>query len=320
MSDAPRTTRIDRPYGVLLAFIALIVVAGGNAVAVRFTIRELAPFWSATLRFTAAASVFFVLMVVQRVPFSKGRALVGDVVYGVMSFGVSYALFYWGVQQVSAGVAQVILALVPLFTVFLAALHGLERVTIRGLVGALLSLAGFLVIFRDQLSIDVPVPSLIALLVASVVVAESTVVVKWFPRSDPVAKNAVGMAAGSLVLMALSLMNGEPLIIPLLAPTWISLTYLVLPGSVLVFTLFLYVLNRWTASASSYQFVLLPFATVFYGVLLLEERLTTVFALGAALVLAGVYAGGIARQTDRKGEALVPCLPEQPSARQVHGS
>lgn len=315
MSDVPPITKAHRPYGVLLAFIALIVVAGGNAVAVRFTIRELAPFWSASLRFTAAAGVFLVLMAIRRIPFSRGRALVGDVVYGVIGFGVSYALFYWGVQRVSAGVAQVILALVPLFTVFLAALHGLERVTARGVGGALLSLAGFLVIFRDQLSVDVPIPSLVALLIASAVVAESTVVVKWFPRSDPVAKNAVGMASGALLLLLLSLVNGEPIVAPHLAQTWIALIYLVLPGSVLVFTLFLYVLNRWTASASSYQFVLLPFATIFYGVLFLRERLTMAFAVGAAVVLAGVYAGGIAKQRTGKDEAIVPCLPEQTSAR-----
>lgn len=283
---------------VLLAFAGMVLIAGANAVAVRFTIRELAPFWSAALRFIAAATVFFVIMTILKVPFSKGKGLAGDVVYGLLSFGMSYALFYWGVQEVPAGVAQVIFAFSPLFTVFLAALHGLEGITSRRVIGALLAAGGFMVVSGDQLSANVPIPRMMALLLAAATAAEAMVLVKWFPRTNPVAKNAIGMTSGAAFLLTLALITGEPIVLPRETTTWFALAYLVVLGTVLVFTFFLYVLNRWTASASSYQFVLLPFVTVIYGYLLLDERITAIFAVGAALVIAGVYIGAVKGSPD----------------------
>lgn len=283
---------------VLLAFAGMVLIAGANAVAVRFTIRELAPFWSAALRFIAAATVFFVIMTILKVPFSKGKGLAGDVVYGLLSFGMSYALFYWGVREVPAGVAQVIFAFSPLFTVFLAALHGLEGIASRRVIGALLAAGGFMVVSGDQLSANVPIPRMMALLLAAATAAEAMVLVKWFPRTNPVAKNAIGMTSGAAFLLTLALITGEPIVLPRETTTWFALAYLVVLGTVLVFTFFLYVLNRWTASASSYQFVLLPFVTVIYGYLLLDERITAIFAVGAALVIAGVYIGAVKGSPD----------------------
>lgn len=302
---------MDKPdHKAVWAFAALILMAGANAVAVRFTIRELDPFWSASLRFAAGSAVFFMVFATRKVRMPRGKDLVGDVLYGIMGFGISYALFYWGVQEVPAGVAQVLLALVPLFTIFLAAMHGLERVTARGVAGAVLALVGFAVVGSDQLSADVPLASLIALLIAPVVVAETAVLVKWFPATDPVAKNAIGMGAASILLFLMSWFTGEQVALPSRTDTWVALVYLVLPGSVLVFTLYLYVLSKWKASTASYQFVLFPFSTVIYGAILLDERLSVQLAAGAVLVLAGVYVGAMARTNAQ--ESPVPCLPEQP--------
>lgn len=162
-----------------------------------------------------------------------------------------------------------------------------------------------MVVFGDQLSANVPIPRLISLLLSAAVAAESMVVVKRFPRTNPVAKNAIGMASGAVLLLTLSTITGESIFLPRQTTTWVALSYLVLPGTVLVFTFFLYVLNRWTASASSYQFVLLPFVTVIYGYLLLDERISAIFAVGAALVIAGVYYGAVtATRSERPGPAL----------------
>jgi drug/metabolite transporter (DMT)-like permease len=76
--------------------------------------------------------------------------------------------------------------------------------------------------------------------------------------------------------------------------TWLAFWYLVLIGTVAVFVLFLFVLRRWTASGTSYVFVLTPFVTVAVGVWLAGETVTWTFLLGGALVLVGVYIGALA--------------------------
>jgi drug/metabolite transporter (DMT)-like permease len=289
------TAAVPRPPDrlTLAAFVLLIIIGGGNAVAIRFTNQELAPFWGAALRFAPAAVLFAGMMAVLRAPVPRGRGLVGALIYGVLGFGVSYAFIYWALLSVGAGLAQTVLALVPLLTLVLAIAHGLERFRIRALVGALLALVGIAVVFGGQAAQEAPFWPIVALIAGGLCVAETTIAIKWFPQSHPVALNAVGMATGTLVLLALSAAAGERWALPALTNTWIALVVLILVGSVGVFALFVFVVRRWTASATSYQFVLYPFVAVALGAILANENVSGTFLVGGALVLAGVYVGAL---------------------------
>jgi drug/metabolite transporter (DMT)-like permease len=81
---------------------------------VRFSNRELAPLWGAGLRFALAAALLVVVMVVLRLAFPRGRALIGSLLYGLFNFAGSFGLTYYGLVQVHAGLGQILLALVPL--------------------------------------------------------------------------------------------------------------------------------------------------------------------------------------------------------------
>lgn len=275
-------------------FAAVVVVGGLNAVAVRYSNHELAPFWGATLRFAAAAALLFAVVLARRIRLPRGRALVGVVLYGALGFAVSYALAYWGLVEAPAGAAAVAIALVPLITLILAPLHGLERFRPQAMAGALVSIVGIGLVFADQLDADVNPLSLLALLLAAVTISESTIVVKWFPRSDPAATNAIGMVVGVVLLLALSLAFGEPQVIPRQAETLAALAYLIVFGSVLLFMGFLYVLTRWTASAVTYSLLLMPLVAVPAAAALRGEPVSGAFLAGGGLVLAGVYLGAIA--------------------------
>ena len=111
----------------LAAFVAGAVLAGGNAVAIRFSNRELDPLWGGGLRFSLAALLLIGVMAVLRLPFPRGRALAGAVLYGAMSFGVGFALAYTALDELHAGFGQTLLALVPLLALLFAALHRQER-------------------------------------------------------------------------------------------------------------------------------------------------------------------------------------------------
>lgn len=285
----------DRPSPLVLAsFAASVLIAGGNVVAVRFSNAELAPFWGAGLRFVLAAPLFLVLMVAMRLPSpAPGAARRGVAVYGVFAFFLAYAVGYYALTVIPAGLASVLMALVPLLTIILATLHRLEPFRIRGLVGALVCLAGVALIFRAQIDAVRSVPHLMAGLVFVALVAETTILVKRYPRVHPVTANAGGMALGAALLLTLALVAGEPIALPQRSTTWWTLAYLVLVGSCGLFFLFRYVVDRWTASAVNYQFVLMPLVTIPLGAALAAERVTWDFALGALVVVAGVYVGAL---------------------------
>jgi drug/metabolite transporter (DMT)-like permease len=207
----------------LLAFAGVVLFGGANAIAVKLTVAELAPFWGAAMRFVAAGAILLVLVAATKRPLPRGRSLGGAALYGVVGFAASYGFAYVGLRDVPAGTAMVLIALTPLFTFGLAIAHRQERFHVQGLVGALIAVAGVGLVFVDQLSADVPFGSLLLVLMAAVAIAESSVIVKAIPRSDPFASNAVAMLTGAGLLFVLSLVAGEPFALPRMAETWAAI-------------------------------------------------------------------------------------------------
>ncbi len=77
------------------------------------------------------------------------------------------------------------------------------------------------------------------------------------------------------------------------------MVYTVTLGSVGLFVLLLVVVRRWTASASSYMFVLFPVVTLALGAWLADEPVTAQAVAGAALVMTGVWFGEPGTRTRR---------------------
>ena len=123
--------------------------------------------------------------------------------------------------------------------------------------------------------------------------------------------NAVAMAAGAPVLGFASLIIGEPWLIPTQLSTWIALGYQIIPVTILAFFLYSQILNKWTASVTSYAFVLIPLITVIIAALFYGEQITTSFLIGAALVLAGVLVGALLPGKTKEviNSQLEDCMP-----------
>lgn len=284
-----------RPDPATLAVFAVVVIVGGlNPVAVRYSDHELAPFWGAGVRLVAAAAILLAVVLARGIPLPRGRALLGVALYGFLGFGAFFGFLYWGLVNAPAAAASVALSLVPLMTLILAPLHGLERFRWQALAGAAVSVGGVAFVFADQLDARVAPLALIALLLGALALSESTIVVKRFPRSHPAVTNAIGLVVGAVVLLVLSAAAGERWASPERTDTILALGYLALFGSVLLFMGFLYVLNRWTASAASYQVLFMPLVTLPAATFLRHEPVSGAFILGAVLVLAGVYLGALA--------------------------
>lgn len=283
----------------LLAFLGVVVLGGVNGVGVAILNTEVAPLWGAAIRFGAAAVLLFGVVAARRIPMPRGAALAGSLAYGVLYFGVGFGLIHWALVEAPPGMSQVVLAVIPILALLLAVLHGVERFRWRGLLGALLALAGVSVVFGERLGGAIPMVSLLAILGGALGIAEGTVAVKRLPGSHPVAGNAVAMAVGGALLLGASLVTREPWALPETIAAWAALLYLVAVGSVVVFVLFIYVVRRWTASATSYVWPLLPFVAVPVSAVVLRERVTPLLVVGGALVAAGVYIGAFASQAER---------------------
>ena len=241
-------------------------------------------------------------MVIQRRPVPRGDRLLGTVLFGVFGFALAYFFLYQAIGDAGSGTTMTVLAIVPLLTVLLSVVHGIERPRLLGVVGALIAAAGIVIVAADQLSLNVPLFAIALLLAGAACQAESVVIVKRLPPGDPVAANAIGMLLGGTLLVAVSLVAQEPLVLPTQSDTLLAMAYLIGPGSIGVFMLALYVLARWTASATSYAFLLFPLVAIVLGAVLFAEPVQPSFLLGGAVVLVGVYVGAIYRPKARAEE------------------
>lgn len=306
------TSQPGRPDGAtLVAFLGVALFGGLNTIAVKLTVAELAPLWGAGTRFLAAGLLFAALTLVTRRPIPKGRALGGAMLYGAAGYAGAFGLLYPALREIPAGTAGVIIALAPLATFTLAVVQRQERFQPLALVGGVIALAGVAIVFVDQLSASVAPWALGLALVGVLFLSEAGVIAKWIPRSDPIATNAIAMLTAGVIAIAASVVLGESRTVPALAATWIAVGYVVVLGSVVLFGLYLFGLERWTASGMSYSTLLLPFVSVTAATLLTGESFTPAFAIGGLVMVVGVYVGAfLAYRPKRSTATAMPeCLP-----------
>ena len=102
------------------------------------------------------------------------------------------------------------------------------------------------------------------------------------------------MSVGAVVLLVVAWVAGERFVLPAEDETQLAVAYLV-AATVGLFLLVLFVVEHWTASATSYAFVLMPVIAVALGALLADETIAATTLVGGAAVTAGVYVGAVRR-------------------------
>lgn len=299
MSGNPshRRGRFDAVTFVL--FSGCVVLASGNFIAVRYSNLELAPMWGAGLRFALAAVIFTLIAAATGAKRPKGDARRSTVQYGLLNFGVFYALMYWSLLHVTAGTATVITAAVPLLTLLLAAAQGLETLHRRALLGAILALGGiaWLTLASSQFS-GSPL-ALVTLVLAAGAIAQSIILGKRIAHFSPAVTNAVGMSVGATLLLLLSLAAGERWIWPSLPEARWALLYLTTLGSVGLFGLTLLLIRRWLPSASAYVLVIVPLVTLLLEASISGVPVTGAAVIGAVLVMIGAWFGALSGRRSR---------------------
>ena len=284
---ASRATRRAPDWLTPLAFAGIVVFLGLNFVVVRFSNRELAPLWGAGLRFALASVLLLAAVAALKLPLPRGRSLLGALAYGSLSFGVTYAFVYTGMVYVPASMAAIIFAALPLVTLLLAAPLGMERLSPRRGAAAILVLVGMATAFGDQIQANVPLTALVAVLVGVLCTAAANLLLKRLPQSHPVSVTAIGMPIGAALLLGASVLGGEQPGWPMLGATWMALAWLVV-SSIGGFVLMVWVLARWSASATSYAAVLTPLLAAVSATMLAGEPLSPGFLAGGVLVVTGV--------------------------------
>ncbi len=272
--------------GVVAALAAVYVVWGSTYLAIRIALEGIPPFLMAGVRFLVAGGALFVFLWLRGAPAPSARqwrsaALVGGLLLLGGNGGVVVAE-----QWVASGLAALAVATVALWSALFAGLWGqwprrLEWVGLAvGFGGvALLSLEG---------GLRASPAGAAALLAGTMSWALGSM---WSRRLDlpsGMMASAAEMLAGGAMLVAVGLAFGERVPSAIAPRPLLALAYLVVFGSWIGFSAYLYLLRRVRpAAATSYAYVN-PVIAMLLGVALGGETISASEWAALPVILAGV--------------------------------
>jgi drug/metabolite transporter (DMT)-like permease len=289
-SSSNRSASFD--IRVVLAFFAIYVLWGTTFLAIRIAVQEIPPLLAAGARFFVAGVVLYGFMRLKGQPSPSWLQWRHLAAIGMVMFVVEYGPLFWAEKYIPSGITSVLAATIPLITIVLEMLvfrHQQFRWSLLG--AALLGFGGVVVLLLPDRNQHLALFPCIAILVGSIGWCVGSILNRSLPlpESRPLTSGATMMLGGG-VLLLLSAAFGELHPLPhVTVRAGLAVLYLILFGSLLAFTAFVWLLARMPASrVSSYAYVN-PVVAVALGYFLAGEVITIRMFLGAAIVVTSVF-------------------------------
>ena len=285
----------NRPALLIPALLACYLVWGSTYLAIRFALVSFPPFFQMGTRFLAAGVLLMAWVLWRRAKggtgaprLPTGREWRNALVIGTLMLGGGMGLTASAELHIGSGLIAAFIAVVPMLVCGWGLLFG-QRPSRLELAGMVVGVAGVLLLVSGASFSAAPAG---LACIAGATLAWSLGSVMSTTRL-PLAPGAAGFASemlcGGAVLMAISLALGEQWGGPVQPPAMAAWLYLVVFGSLIAFSAYLYLLAHASpAMATSYAFVN-PVIALLLGVVLASERVTIGEWLACGVVLFGVF-------------------------------
>jgi drug/metabolite transporter (DMT)-like permease len=275
-----------------LALATIYVVWGSTYLAIRVVVEDVPPLLASGSRFVLAASLLAAVVAWRsgRSAFRVPRAeLAGAAAISVLTLVVPYALVFAAETEVPSGLTALLIASVPLWVVVLR-LVARERVGAATLAAVVLGFGGVALVVRP--GDTAPLGWMLAVVAAALCEAVGSYLLRKarLPRDLIVSATVQMLAAGMLTLLvALALGEAGDLDADALtAESVAAFLYLVVAGSALAYTAFVWLLRHAPLSTATTYAYVNPVVAVLLGWAILDEEITWTIAAGAAAIVLAV--------------------------------
>lgn len=296
-----------------IPYIALILahlIWGANFVVAKITLQEFPPMSLAFLRFAFASLLLapFFLAETKRVKIDKAD-LPKLIAIGVFIIVLNITFFFEGIKRTTAIDASVLTLIIPMLSVLLGWWFLKEKVFLYNLLGIALGFIGALIIIGlPQIITGTVSPSIllgnILIILASISwVVGATLSKKILSKYSFLVVTAVAFLVGTVVMF-----------IPAAAeyiqnPNWVAqvtilgllgLTFMTLLSSISAYFLFEWGLSKTSITTADLFQYIEPFAATTLAVIVLGERVSNLFLIGAVLIAVGAYLGTLSKETHHR--------------------
>ncbi len=283
-------------WQTLLAFGIIYFVWGSTFLAIRIGVGEVPPYLFASMRFSIAGLVLFGWTIArgERLPTLPQWGAV--VSLALLIFVLDYGSLFWAEQRVPSGVAAVMLATIPMFMALSEiVLLRTQRLTLPLALALIIGVGGVAVLMSRSLNLGgTPVdrPAALALIFAALTWSIAAALTRKLPLpASKMMSSGAQMLSGGVLLAVTAASLGELQRFSLWTVSgkaWLSLAYLIVPGSIIGFTAYVWLIHHESPTKVGTYAYVNPVVAVLLGYFLADEELGLRTVLGTLLILVSV--------------------------------
>jgi drug/metabolite transporter (DMT)-like permease len=278
--------------GVSIALVSSCL--GGTAAAItRYLVGNADPITLAILRWGIGFACLLPTALLLRVRWPPRRDWPAVAVLGLCFFGLFFVFYNIAIGFTTAARASLALATLPLHTMLVGALLGIEPLTLRKSAGVCVAVLGVIAALASGLSAAPPGAWRGELIMTGAVLCMAFYNVwsrPFIQRSSALGFLTVGMGAGAAALVLVGSLTGSVAVLSSFgAPQWIAGVYLGLGGGALAFILWVMALERATPTRVATTMTINPLAAGLLATQLVGEPITLNLVLGLVAVFAGIW-------------------------------
>jgi drug/metabolite transporter (DMT)-like permease len=292
MSSTIENTMSSKVWGMLLA---LSVLWGGSFFFVGIAVSALPPLTIVLARVGFAAVTLWIIITVLGVPRPRsGKEWLALFVMGMLNNVIPFSLIVWGQTQIPSGLASILNATTPLFTVVIAGfILPDERLTPAKLIGVLVGLIGTIYMIGPSMlsGLGGDLLAQLAVIGATISYGFGSVFGRRFKSMGlhPITTAAGQVTAATVILAPLALWIDHPFQLPMPSiEVWASLFALALFSTALAFILYFKILSSAGATNLTLVTFLIPISAILLGYFVLGERLETSHYIGMLIIGLGL--------------------------------
>jgi drug/metabolite transporter (DMT)-like permease len=295
MAHPARTTQgtgLGEWLGVLIAIVSSTL--GGTAGAVtRYLVADADPLTLAILRWGIGFVCVLPLALLLKVRWPQRRDVPAVAVLGVCFFGIFFLLYNVALGYTTAARASLALSTLPLQTMIVGALLGIEPLTARKSAGVAIAVGGVFAALASGLA-HAPAGAWRGELIMTAAVLCMAFYNVWsrpfIERSSALGFLTVGMGAGAAALIVAGLATNRLAVLSgFSVPQWIAGVYLGVGGGALAFILWVMALARATPTRVANTMTVNPVAAALLATQLVGEPITVNLIAGLVAVFAGIW-------------------------------
>ena len=261
----------------------------------KVAVAELAPFFLASIRFTTAGLLIFIISKLMGKSLAITRKqFVNTVIVGFLFLSFGNGVIVWALKYVDSGFAALEISAQPLIILFLMRILQGKKIKLKSFVGVGLGILGIILLVTQQQIVtqEGSVTGMLMIFVCMLSWAFGSLFVgkAEFPKNFFVTSGYQMFTAGITLSLA-SLAFGEEWLVPnqWSQPVQWSMVLLIVFGSIVAFTSFNYLLKSVSPDKVATSTYVNPLIALFLGWYFLDEAITNQSIIAAGILLTGVY-------------------------------